>query len=349
MRRVSNRPTGFTVIEVLVVIVIIGVLMALLIPAVLLARASARRTQCAANLQQMGRALTAFESLHRYFPPAQPNGVRGGRRGEGGAYSPHAYLLPHIEQDEADKQINLKDPAVTPEGFWDGFLGEPDASHRKAAETQIPMFLCPEDPAGIAPLGNTNYRANLGPTPYFWYPFPGLIGTYPDGGSGGFVAFMPLPVGMFKDGLSHTVAFAEKLRGDGDDRGWDSRTDTWFRDDPEVTVNPDRDEVLNLCSQVWQRVPPHHSFGGGTWLYSGYLYTWYNHVAPPNSDVPDCALGPRRNTRHAVGSFAASSYHHGGVNVVMMGGEVRFVSDDIDLKAWRAMGSRADGDVAPGF
>jgi len=85
----------------------------------------------------------------------------------------------------------------------------------------------------------------------------------------------------------------------------------------------------------------HFSFGGSTWLVSGGRYTYYNHHEVPSSESPDCAT---YNAYNAASSFPPRSNHPGGVNVLMLGGSVHFISDRVDFKTWRALGTRAGGE-----
>ena len=77
---------------------------------------------------------------------------------------------------------------------------------------------------------------------------------------------------------------------------------------------------------------------GHWWLYAGYDNTFYNHVTVPNSSIPDCGT-------EMGGLVTSRSWHRGGVNVSMADGQSRFVDEDVDLRVWRALGTRAGGEV----
>ena len=104
----TSRRSGFTLIELLVVIAIIGVLIALLLPAVQKVREAANRTQCLNNMKQMGLALHNYHDTFKRFPPSSDNGLRPYRLGHNTGYTPYwswmAYILPFIEQDNAWNQ-----------------------------------------------------------------------------------------------------------------------------------------------------------------------------------------------------------------------------------------------------
>src|SRR5262245_35166395 len=107
MRASSRR--AFTLIELLVVIALIGVLVALLLPAVQKVREAAARTQCLNNLKQLGLAMHNYHGAHESFPPgyvSRTTGVNGEGLGPGWGWAAH--LLPHLEQDNLYRQI---DPA----------------------------------------------------------------------------------------------------------------------------------------------------------------------------------------------------------------------------------------------
>src|SRR6188474_2864139 len=97
------RERGFTLIELLVVIAVIGILVALLLPAVQQAREAARRTQCRNNLKQIGIAMSNYHDVHQTFPPGR---LRNPVDGQGRCFSAYAYLLPYLEATTLYDQIN---------------------------------------------------------------------------------------------------------------------------------------------------------------------------------------------------------------------------------------------------
>ena len=125
----SRAFAGFTIIELLVTVAIVGILMGMLIPAVSAVRSESRRSQCMNNLRQLSIASQNFESAQGFIPPAA-------RFGEGTGW--HAYILPYIERQELYEQIMITDPEQNFEWSADG---------KPVLETILPVFKCPSDPA----------------------------------------------------------------------------------------------------------------------------------------------------------------------------------------------------------
>ncbi|HEX6960495.1 MAG TPA: DUF1559 domain-containing protein, partial [Lacipirellula sp.] len=146
------RRRGFTLVELLVVIAIIGVLVALLLPAVQAARESARRSQCMNNLKQLGLALLNYESAKKELP-AGSLGMIGVPNSSAPYYSPQAQLLAYFEQGVIAQRINFKE---TP---W-------STNNYAVARSQPELLLCPSDTINSqtarADMGWSNYHANAG-------------------------------------------------------------------------------------------------------------------------------------------------------------------------------------------
>src|SRR4051812_37397870 len=151
MRIRRGRP-GFTLIELLVVIAIIGVLIALLLPAVQAAREAARRMQCVNNLKQIGLALHNYESSNRVFPPGRINTYVAGNGHCWGAYS---QLLPYLEQKALFDTMNF---SMNPDPDYTTTTA---AANRTAAVTVVDGLLCPSDSGkAIVPVGGGLYAAH---------------------------------------------------------------------------------------------------------------------------------------------------------------------------------------------
>ena len=186
MREYRDRD-ALTLIEVLVVITIIGLLAALLLPAVQSAREAGRRTQCANNLRQLGLALSGYVSTLGVLPPG--NHSRG--------FSLHTALLPHLEQTPLYDSINFSARSVG--------LAPSDANYT-VSRVSLSVFQCPSDGSSSAQPGSTNYAGNRG---------AGFSKSSQYGHSdNGAISFLTAPIRPqdVTDGLSHTAAMAEWLR-----------------------------------------------------------------------------------------------------------------------------------------
>jgi prepilin-type N-terminal cleavage/methylation domain-containing protein len=330
---------GFSMIELLVVVSIIAILCALLIPAVQSARESARRAQCIGNLKQIGLGLHSYESVFGRFPPnilisAQPRGFTS-------VASPLARLLPQLELTSHYNAINFELVASFPPGLL---------ANQTVMSTTIGLFLCPSDAGSPVPgYGRVNYRCSLGVTTIFVDPAAGTpLPT--DYRSGAFSpAIAPRP-SDFPDGLSATIGLSERLQGDWTRQTFRRGGDYRLADGAFIGLGTA--VAVSVCDRVGSDPAAlQESRGGESWLVAGLHFTDYNHFSTPNKTDHDCGLSRYLddfNGRQTVdGVFTATSAHPGGVNVLMMGGEVRFVRDSIALATWRALSTRAGGEVIP--
>lgn len=206
-----SQKSGFTLVELLVVIAIIGVLVALLLPAVQAARESARRTQCNNNMKQLGLGLHNYHDSLGVLPPgAFWFGASTANRG-----SILVHLLPYIEQQPLYSQFTFSQP---PENE--------SVSGVLLASTIIKPYVCPSDDNTTLLGGRAiaNYAASIGPTAHIsssacdcsnsWNTYSLAPYASPTNFAGPFTRYAtPTRMAEVTDGLSNTIFFGEVRRG----------------------------------------------------------------------------------------------------------------------------------------
>ncbi len=345
----KTKRRGFTLIELLVVIAIIGVLIALLLPSVQAAREAARRAQCTNNLKQIGLAIHNYESSFKVYPFGKgqhyksvlPSAQAYAR------WSAQSQLLMYMEQGNLFNAINFSLPPETP-----GMQGDvafmpayqnPNRENMTGSLAQVATFLCPSDASGgtLAEWpGGLNYLGNL----YTWAcdsseTNPVTVSAQPELAQGIFYYLSSVRPADIRDGMSSTAFFSEKIRGTGT-RDSDARSDQMIM--PKATS---MDQTYQNCQAMTPQTATRlTSRQGMSWVMGEMCCSMYNHVSTPNGRT--CA-----STSFDVGmqnmamQIPPSSRHPGGVNVMMGDGSVRFVKDGISIATWRALGSRAGGEL----
>ena len=315
------RP-AFTLIELLVVMAIVAVLAGLLLPAVQQAREASRRLTCANNLKQLGLALHNYTDAHGRFPPGRGAALPG-------VFSAQAFLLPFVEQSGLQRRIDFTRAPTT-------FFVPPATTHDgsanlTAATTPVAVLQCPSDRTdGRVPgsnFGATNYAASVG---------SGLVeyGTLRNA-DGVFYLGSATGIEEITDGTTHTAAFSERLLGPGYDvAGTPGSTELYIWELPGAS-NTTPADCAAAVTGVWD------SERGAKWILGNYGNTLYNHFHPPNAAEWDCM-----NMQQQKGLMSARSRHPGGVEVLFCDGSVRFVSNLIAAETWRALATRAGGEVA---
>ena len=296
---------GMSLIEVLVTIAIIGVLVAITLPAIQAAREAARRSACRNNLKQMGLALMNYESIHGCLPPAA--GANG--------FSFIARILPQMEQGNLYNTLNFEDKV----GFRE---------NHTAGVTRIEMLLCPSDGGGSGRVGVTSYAGNHG------------CGYDKFGENGAFVGYMgrpPVALRDVTDGLSSTAMVSEWVLGQFNT----VRDPLSAAFDTSRLDGSDRfDEFVAACAGIDpSRAPVGGVPKGASWPEAGMPLSLYNHVLPPNSY--SCTNGGIVS----AGAWTAGSRHAGGAHTLYIDGRVGFSSRAIDREVWRSLGSRDGGEI----
>ena len=318
----GKRSRAFTLVELLVVIAIIGVLVALLLPAIQSAREAARRTSCFNNLKQVGLALHHFHDTHRRFPSgrgAPPPKV----------FSAHAFLLPYFEEGSIYQQVDL---AQAPVNLVIAGVPYSGMTNSAAANSVVPLLQCPSDQAnGRVPgsaFGGTSYAACSGSGTLNGGSMSLADGVFFTGSTVGFRNLL--------DGSSHTAAFSERMLGNGQP----STIGLPELYPLELLSGKSVDDMTcdNTSSGTW------YSTRGAKWILGNYGNTVYNHYRSPNSEKWDCM-----DQTQQKGWMGARSNHPGGVNLLLCDGSARFVENEIAMTVWRALSTRADNETMDGF
>ncbi len=317
-----RRSSGFTLIEVLVVIAIIGLVVAMLLPAVQAAREASRRARCQNNLKQLGLALMNYEAAIGAFP----FGVGGtGVPGRVPRWSAQSQMLAYLEHVAVYNAMNVN---YLPWSF------EPlGSANLTAVSTQIAVFLCPSDTDLIADdgqMGHNSYRACAGTKPY------NLAVDSPDGtgrNDGAFWFQSGIRTAMLTDGTSNTAIFSERCLG------------TFPKPDPRgdyYLTDPSPADCARADSATTPRAENPLEQSGGRWSDGNVCYARYQHILPPNRS--SCYLGGTADNDGPI-LTTVSSRHNGGVNLATADGSVRFVKESINIKVWSALGSIARGEI----
>ncbi|MCL2118550.1 MAG: DUF1559 domain-containing protein [Planctomycetaceae bacterium] len=341
----GGKVFAFTLVELLVVIAIIGILIALLLPAVQAAREAARRMQCSNNFKQAGLALHNYHDATKSFPAGRSQcGLAGDptQRGQEWGVGPMVVLLPYMEQasryttflSEMQDTANLAFP-------WICNINSPNIT---ACRETISNLVCPSDGKMSSPIminygsGTTEVaRSNIAHS-----VGDGLWGNNTNEGGPAFVENRGIltpnrwkSFGTMTDGSSNTVGLSEIVGTERSGTGAFSRSifggvaisDGMYNGSlslpgPCLQVrNPlDRTQFAPTVTAI-------DSWRGGFFTDGRGANAAFSTHLPPNS--PTCiwwaAMG-----QNAWGAFSVSSYHTGGVNAVLMDGSCAYVSETID-------------------
>ena len=299
---------GFTLVELLVVIAIIGILVALLLPAVQAAREAARRTQCVSNMKQVGVAMHLYHDAEKTLPGGAVSCCFGTWANE---------LLPYLEEG------NLA-------GTWTSSVSYTAAANERVMRTRFASYTCPSDipnsPAlatTYVPMPNHNYAANYGNTTYGQAEYIGIkfLGA-PFGNIENSAAYPgfdrynarpylgKIPFKRIPDGLSKTLLVSEIIQGQSNDL---------------------RGRIVGFAN------------GGAFTAFDAPNSAALDFMG--NCDMTNPVNHPCKNATDGGNRLTSRSRHPGGVNSLMADGSVTFYTDSIAISPWRALSTTRGEDI----
>ena len=311
-----NRRDAFTLVELLVVIAIIGILIAMLLPAVQAAREAARRLQCNNALKQCGLGVLNYESAHSRLPvgllmdgyevPPQQRLV----------YTAQLLILPFVGEQVLYDQFDFNSRLFV-------------TSNLNVIRQPVNSYCCPSDPNTPVPADTTNY----GHSNFVFNQGSVLLTkntSLPEyTGNGPFQWDTSYKISEISDGLSRTAMMSELISGQAVS-GSAAGTNDWDVRGMWGLQYTGAHAYMHLNS-------PNSSAGDAP---SAQNYT--RCIDTPNAPCnPNSVAGNGYNNSHS----AARSYHPGGVNVVFLDGHVSFVGDEIDYYVWQALGTSKGGET----
>ena len=336
-RSIRVRFRGFTLVELLVVIAIIGVLVALLLPAVQAARESSRRAKCLNNLKQLGLAMLNYHDSLRSFPPGRGSGPWGPNPGTNWEswwiLSVSYQALAYYEQGTVYELFEQRKNQPRVE-TWDN-PGAP-------ARMRLPVFICPSSKLLVNGYPGTNYLWSTGSRIE-----SGGCNIVSNQANGVIVHDAGRRMAEITDGTSNVILASEYLPGIDAANG--------FKAVAAISVAnrafPTQAELDVVAAAPAARVLTNN---GRWWAWHSHSNALFNTAAPPNWKCQNGAGGAGVGGAgvawdSCIGITPSRSLHPGGVNVCLADGSVRFVRDNITLLTWQILGNIGDGQPVGDF
>jgi prepilin-type N-terminal cleavage/methylation domain-containing protein len=351
MSRIRSR--GFTLVELLVVIAIIGILVALLLPAVQAAREAARRSQCGNNLKNIGLAIHNYHDIHKKF--CRYANTASNWHG----YSVHTMILPQMEQEAVFNRFRFNDsyhstdptqPNALFPSLTIGASCVPFNPPGIESRAKIPSFMCPSDkpfPDGVS--STSNYGVSEGSC--FGWDNGGISGATYEDTNGMFRRDREKTMAECIDGLSQTIMGAEFLVADNNNSMFMKNSGDVVRGQAfpggASWKFPSLASLNAYGVQCQGGTSNHTSFAGNSWAAPSYYNTVINTVAPPNWKYPACHRCTGCGMGDSSGVWPSRSRHPSGAMHVMGDASVRMIANTVDLQAYQAAGSSNGNDGPP--
>ena len=337
---------GFTLVELLVVIAIIGILVALLLPAIQSAREAARRTSCTNNMKQLGLAILNYESGRRSLPLAySPNNTASQNKGPCGATIPYtntyngqfhhsvmSFILPYFEQQSIYDRIDFK------KSWFDNTTNSKGTTNLAATSVDIPEILCPSaearinkystDYISIVDIDDAVYCASMDTKQK--RSVERLAGALTD---------VPNSIRKISDGMSKTFMFFESAgRPNNIVKGTSlgelpsvSRSSTTPAA-PSVTIPHEASQWADdqAFDGVWGKANPTAACPAGTIM----------------SCDNNAKTNPTTNTERIDAYTGIYSFHSGGAQFLLGDGSVSYLGEDMDVDTFVSMFSASASDIS---
>ncbi len=334
----STHRRGFTLVELLVVIAIIGVLVALLLPAVQAAREAARRSSCNNNLKQLALGMHNFHDTYNKFPRNRYGGSDFGWSAWH-SWGASVKMLPYIEQQNLYDQFDHMGATRDWNYHYNGPL-----------TVKVDTFICPSSPA--APERSVVSWGGPGSN-YAWSTGSSIHTVWGNASNtnGMIIHAEELRMADVTDGLSNTILASEILSGTGSNSGAGKYPfDIFYTNDGVFNSIVDKQwptavELETIGAAAESSPSGVRGNNGAMWGWYAQGHSAFNASAPPNWRYPtagaNCCPGGGHDWSMSI--IPARSMHPGGVNTAMGDGSVQFITDTVDLLTYQRLGNKQDG------